>query len=112
MSQPTLTREKLAKHKVPLYTLSAPVRGWDVGPGGSVGPELTIPAGAQVAHITRETCHLLLARYGDDQSVADVIFPDGRHESVFYRLSDAASALPENVQPVAWCPETQTYEPA
>ncbi|UAW08088.1 hypothetical protein Mx4_p89 [Myxococcus phage Mx4] len=71
---------------------------------------LTIPSGAQMALVTRESCRVLLARYGDDRSVADVIFPDGRHESVFYRLSDAAKALPESVQPVAWCAETQTYE--
>ncbi|SDD65915.1 hypothetical protein [Myxococcus virescens] len=112
MSAPGLTREQLAKHKVPIYTLAAPVAGWEVGPGGMVGPEVTIPVGAQMVSVTRETCHLLLARSGDDQSVADVIFPDGRHASVFYRLSDAANALPEHVERVAWCAKTQTYEPA
>ncbi|QQR47786.1 hypothetical protein JKA73_17785 [Myxococcus xanthus] len=112
MSRPGLTREQLARHKVPVYTLTAPVAGWDVGPGGMEGPEVTIPAGAQMVLVTREMCHWLLARYRDDQGVADVIFPDGRHESVFYRLSDAATALPESVQRVAWCAKTQTYEPA
>lgn len=111
MSRPGLTREQLARHKVPVYTLTAPVAGWAVGPGGMEGPEVTIPAGVQMVLVTREMCRLLLARFGEDRSVADVIFPDGRHESVFYRLSDAASALPESVQRVAWCSETQTYEP-
>lgn len=111
MGKTKLTREELTRYKVPLYTLAAPVRGWSVGPGGRLGSELVIPAGAQAAHITRESCHALLARYGDDRSVCDVIFPDSRYATVFYRLSDAATALPENVQPVAWCSKTQTFEP-
>ncbi|QDE83354.1 hypothetical protein [Myxococcus xanthus] len=112
MSEPGLTREQLAKHKVPAYTLAAPVAGWEVGPGGSVGPEVMIPVGAQMVRVTRESCRVLLALYRDDQSVADVIFPDGRHASVFYRLSDAANALPAHVERVAWCSKTQAYEPA
>ena len=42
------------------------------------------------------------------KSVASV---DGRYAAVFYRLTDAANALPEDVSRVMWCPETQTYEP-
>lgn len=108
--RPGMTREELVKHKIPIHTLSAPVRGWVVDARGNVGEDVTIPAGARMVSITREACRMLLATYGDDRGVADVIFPDGRHESVFFRLTDASRSLPEDVPDVEWRSESQTYE--
>lgn len=107
--RPTLTREELVKHKVPVYTLSAPVRGWLVDAKGNVAQEFTIPAGAQMVNVTRAFCHAWLSRHSD-QGLADVLFPDGRHGSVFYSVNDAVKALPEVVPEVMWRPESQTYE--
>jgi len=74
---PSLTREELTRHKVPTYTLSAPVTGWEVRPGGGEGLEIIIPAGAQMVSVTRSMCAKLLALYGDDRGVADVFSPTG-----------------------------------
>lgn len=108
--EPGLTRDELAKHKVPIYTLTAPVRGWHVDRRGNAADAFTIPAGAKMVNVTRETCHGLLSTYAEDRSVADVLFPDGRHSAVFFSLKDAAKALPEHVPEVTWCAESQTYE--
>jgi hypothetical protein len=107
--QPTLTREELVTHKVPVYALSSPVRAWVVNSRGEVAEEFTLPPGSQIVNVTRAFCHVWLARHSD-QALADVIFPDGRHYSVFYRVTDALKALPEQVQEVQWCTESQIYE--
>lgn len=108
--RPGLTREELVKHKIPVYPLSAPVHGWVVDGRGNVAEEFIIPPGAQMVNVTRAFCHAWLARHSD-QALADVIFPDGTHASVFYRVTDAVKALPETAPEMDWCTESQTYEP-
>jgi hypothetical protein len=108
--QPTLTREELVRHKVPVYTLAAPVRGWLTDGRGNVAEEFTIPTGSQLVNVTRAFCHAWLSRHGD-RCIADVLFRDGRHGCVFFSAADAAKALPEDVPEMMWCTESQTYEP-
>lgn len=110
MGQPTISRDDIAKHKLPCYLLSKPVRSWESSKGGVASAEIVIPAGASLVNAFPDVLRSLLAKYGDDRSVGHFILPDGEIVWRFFRLTDAIKALPEEVPDVQWCAETQTYE--
>ena len=107
----TYTHEEIAHHNVPTFPLSHPVRGWKVDDKGFPGAEVTIPAGARAVNLYAEICRALLARYGNDRSVGDFILPDGSLVGLFFKLSDAARALPQECPAWEWDVPSQMYRP-
>ncbi len=103
------TAELIAAHTPFLGTLRRSVRGWRVDDNGNVGEDVTIPKGAALICQDRDGCTKLLAIYGRDRSVADVVMPNGSIDHFFFRLTDGEKALPREPRGFRWCTPCQAY---
>ncbi len=103
------THEDIARHTPFLGELTKPVRGWKITAEGNVGAEIVIPVGAKLICKDRMGCLQLLAMYGQDRSVTELVMPNGQIVEMFYRLTDAAEAIPDEPKENRWCTPCQAY---
>ena len=103
------THAEIKRHTPFLAELSKPVRGWRVDARGNVGEDVILPAGAKLIAHDRMGCLSLLAIYGDDRGVSDVVMPDDMIDHFFFRLTDASEAIPDEPKGFNWCAPCQRY---
>lgn len=86
-----------------------PIRGWRVDKDGNPAEEIVIPIGAKLISHDKMGCLKLLAMYGTDRSVSDVVLLDGKIEHFFFRLTDASESIPAEPEGFQWCTPCQRY---
>lgn len=106
-----LTMDSINKHKIPAPKLTQALHGHESDHQGNLGASIVIPAGSRYVAGHPTDLLLLLGIYGEDQTVAHFILPEGRIITAFFRITDAIKALPADLPEFVWDTASQTYVP-